>query len=174
MSPVPCAVTQRPSFYLILCILKDFHDFHELREYYGQSHSKECYPCFNSKIFLFITVDKSCTHRMHLHSFIPSFQDIKIPSSFLHFFILSFQFPSTRLLPCFHATERKSRTYAQEVITIFAIQISVQQWRRMGTDHSLQVSQIPSFRSKCFSRQGLGFAFKRGIFSVLPWQHNIT
>ena len=78
------------------------------------------------------------------------------------------------LLPCFHATERKSHTYAQEVITIFGIQISVQQWRRMGTDHSLQVSQIPSFRSKCFSRQGLGFAFKRGIFSVLPWQHNIT
>ena len=90
MSPVPHTVTQRPSFYLILRILKNFHNFHELWEYYGQSHLKECYSCFNSKTFLSITVDKSCRHQMHLHS--------KIPSSFLHFFILSFQFPSMRLL----------------------------------------------------------------------------
>ena len=78
------------------------------------------------------------------------------------------------LLPCFHATERKSHTYAQEVITIFGIQISVQQWHWMGTDHSLQALQIPSFRSKCFCCQSLGFAFKQGIFSILPWQRNIT
>ena len=51
-------------------------------------------PCFRFNI-LSITVDKSCRHRMHLHSFILSF------SHFLHSLIL---FPLMRLLPCFLAS----------------------------------------------------------------------
>ena len=67
-------------------------------EFYGQySHSKEGYLASIPKHSLSITVDKSCRHRMHFHS--------KIPSSFLHsLFPISVDeiaslFPS--LLPCY-------------------------------------------------------------------------
>ena len=108
-------------------------------------------PCFNS--FLSITVDKSCRHRMHL------FHENYFISSFLHSLVLSL-FPISideiaSLLPCFHATERKSRMYAQEVITIFGIQISVQQWRWMGTDHSRQASQIPKYPKEYYTVEGM-------------------
>ena len=125
MSPDSRTVSQIPSFCNCNCILKDFHDFrdfHLLREFYGQySHSKESYLAS----FLSITIDKSCRHQMHL------FHENYFISSFLHSLVLSLFLISVdeiaSLLPCFHATERKSRTYTQEVITIFGIQISVQQ-----------------------------------------------
>ena len=53
----------------------------------------------------------------------------KIPSSFLHSFILSFQFPSMRLLPyflpCFHAIKINTCMYTYEVITIFGINLYI-------------------------------------------------
>ena len=101
----------------------------------------------------------------------------KIPRFQVHSFIPSFSLSNFRRRDSFLASllpQRKSHTYAQEVITIFGIQISVQQWRRMGTDHSLQAPQIPSFRNKYFCRHGLGFAFQARNIFVLPWQRHIT
>ena len=128
-------------------------------------------PCFNS--FLSITVDKSCRHRMHLHSKIPRFQ--------VHSFIPSFSLSNFRrrdcflasLLPCFHATERKSRMYAQEVITIFGIQISVQQVAPNG-NWSLPASPTNLVYPKQYLRRGRHDDISRLEFNRRCWGNLIS
>ena len=105
-------VPQRHSFCNCKSILKDFHDFrdfHELPRILRSKTFQKKLPLLPFQTFRSITVNKSCRHRMYLHS--------KIPSSFLHshshphplFPISVDEIPS--LLP-----QRKSPTYAQEVI----------------------------------------------------------
>jgi len=126
-------------------------------------------PCFNS--FLSITVDKSCRHRMHL------FHENYFISSFLHSLVLSL-FPISvdeiaSLLPCFHATERKSRTYAQEVITIFGIQISVQQVAPNG-NWSLPASPTNLVYPKQYLRRGRHDDISRLEFNRRCWGNLIS
>src|SRR5436190_20048730 len=83
-------------------------------------------------------------------------------TSFLHFFILSFslsfQFPLTRLLPCFLASmpqrEKVVRTH-KKLLLYLAFKSLYNKWRRMGTDHSRQAPQIWYIRSNISVVEGM-------------------